>query len=589
MIRNIRIRNFRCFKDHEVAFNRSAILVGRNNAGKSTVVEALRLVSLVEDRYRTSVYHDPPRWTGLPRGDRGIRPALQGLDFSDEAVFHRYGNPPAIIEALFSNGNKVEIHIRGGSALHAVVRGPFNRAVTRRGEAKEVAIPTVSIMPPVAPVRLVESVLTEDHVKQRMSSHLSPLHFRNQLRYGKQHFRRFKDLCESMWPRLQVKDLVESGTTKEPTLSLLVRDDDFTAEIGRMGHGLQIWMQIMWYLARSRGTSTIILDEPDVYLHADLQRKLVRALRGRFKQVLLATHSVEIMAEVSPEDVLVIERSSKRSKHATDIASVQRVVDNIGGAHNLQLARLGSAKKTLLVEGKDLRFLSLFHDTLCSDSLVSMGSIPNFAVGGWGGWKEAVGGAKSMKNALGNRVDVYCIFDRDYHDDEECKTRYDRARDAGIRLHIWHRKEIENYLLEPGAIARSITKRSDSQVERQEVARQMEDICDGLRTEVVGAVADAHQQRNRGRAPSTALKYAEKVVAESWNSLAEKTCIVGGKQVLASMSQWAQREFHTILTPANIVRHMKNDEVPAEMRFVVEAIDQRKRLASDWDPGNNFD
>jgi predicted ATPase len=589
VIKRIRIRNFRCFKDHEVSFNRSAILVGRNNAGKSTVVEALRLVSLIEDRYKTSAYHDPPHWTGLPKPDRGICPALQGLDFTDVAVFHRYEDPPAVIEALFSNGNKVEAHIRGGSELHAVVRGPFNRAVTRRGEAKEVAIPTVSILPPVAPVRLVESVLTEEHVKQQMSSHLSPLHFRNQLRYGKKYFRRFKDLCESMWPRLQVKEIVESGTTNEPTLSLLIRDDDFTAEIGRMGHGLQIWMQIMWYLARSRGTSTIILDEPDVYLHADLQRKLIRALRGRFKQVLLATHSVEIMAEVSPEDVLVIERNAKRSKHATDIASVQRVVDNIGGAHNLQLARLGSAKKTLLVEGKDLRILSLFHDSIRPDSLVSMGATPNFAVGGWGGWKEAVGAAKSMKNALGQRVDVYCIFDRDYHDDEECSDRYDRAQQAGIRLHIWRRKEIENYLLVAAAIARSISKRSDSQVDTEEVLRQMESICDGLRSETVGAVADAYQQRNRSKAPSTALKHAEQVVARSWSTFSDKVCVVGGKRVLALMSQWAQMEFSVILSPTNIVRHMRNDEVPGEMRFVVGSIDERLRLESDWDPSRSFD
>ena len=37
MLKQLRIQNFRCYKDSVITLNGSSILVGRNNAGKSTM------------------------------------------------------------------------------------------------------------------------------------------------------------------------------------------------------------------------------------------------------------------------------------------------------------------------------------------------------------------------------------------------------------------------------------------------------------------------------------------------------------------------------------------------------------------------
>ena len=44
----------------------------------------------------------------------------------------------------------------------------------------------------------------------------------------------------------------------------------------------------------------LVLDEPDVYMHPDLQRRLIRFLLRRDQQVIVATHSIEMMSEVEP-------------------------------------------------------------------------------------------------------------------------------------------------------------------------------------------------------------------------------------------------------------------------------------------------
>src|SRR5262245_37367385 len=94
-----------------------------------------------------------------------------------------------------------------------------------------------------------------------------------------------------------------------------------------MGHGVQMWLQTMWFLIRSKGTETVVLDEPDVYMHADLQRKLIRYIRARFTQVIVTTHSSEIM----------------ESRHADNLPAVQAVLANLGSAQNVHLARLATA------------------------------------------------------------------------------------------------------------------------------------------------------------------------------------------------------------------------------------------------------
>lgn len=45
MIKELHPKNFRGFEDHRLNFRELTIIVGANNAGKSTIVEALRLIN----------------------------------------------------------------------------------------------------------------------------------------------------------------------------------------------------------------------------------------------------------------------------------------------------------------------------------------------------------------------------------------------------------------------------------------------------------------------------------------------------------------------------------------------------------------
>ncbi len=68
MIVQLKLHNFRGFDEHVLPLSNVTMVVGPNNAGKSSIVEALRLVALVTSRYRSLQFRQPP--PGWPQSTR---------------------------------------------------------------------------------------------------------------------------------------------------------------------------------------------------------------------------------------------------------------------------------------------------------------------------------------------------------------------------------------------------------------------------------------------------------------------------------------------------------------------------------------
>src|SRR5262249_33478892 len=163
----------------EIPLRDRTVIVGRNNAGKSTIVEALHLVSIIVERYKSLTYSPAPRWLDVPKITRGVTPSLDNQAFSFEKVFHRYNDPPAVVTAKFSNSTTMTVYVGPENAVYAVLRDSRRKIATSKAEALALQLPTIGILPWVGPVRSSERVLDPDYVRHCVSSILDPLHFRN--------------------------------------------------------------------------------------------------------------------------------------------------------------------------------------------------------------------------------------------------------------------------------------------------------------------------------------------------------------------------------------------------------------------------
>jgi predicted ATPase len=580
MLTEVELSNFRGFSAHAVDLSRRTLLVGANNAGKSTIVEALRLISLVANRPGLNP-RDIPDWAAdHAAAPFGFSPSLMGMDFElGPDIFHGLGDPPARIRGKFSSGASIEVLLGPEDAIFAVVRNRAGAPQQTAAQRDQAGITRIGVQPQVAPVQRREELRDEKYVRKALDSSLAPLHFQNQVLFLPQYWDQFKQSAETTWPGLQLNQpevVTDYDPVKDRTVTrvrMLVRDGPFTGELSSMGHGLQMWLQMM---ARSRQASTLVLDEPDVYMHADLQRKLIRFVGAprEARQLIVATHSVEMMAEVDPSDIIVVDSTKKRSRGAAELSDIQAVISDLGGVHSLQYARLWNSKRCLILEGKELTLLKRVYDLLFPDA-EALDVSPSIDVGGWGGWNYAVGISRFVRSA-DRSVSVYCLFDSDYHWPIEIEERHESAQAHQMDMCIWTRKEIESYLLDPVLLQRVIASRAKDPPAVDELREVMDEIADELKAKVVGGFMDSFPDKSKAR--SSVLAKTEEHLADSWTSLEGKLARVPAKEFAGLLSAWSKSECDASFGIGTLTRTMRADDVPEELEAFLKAVHGRQQL-----------
>jgi predicted ATP-dependent endonuclease of OLD family len=106
-------------------------------------------------------------------------------------------------------------------------------------------------------------------------------------------------------------------------------------------------------LVRGGEASIIVVDEPEIYLHADLQHQLLDILFSLGPSVVMATHSAEMIGAAEVKDILLVDKKSRSEKRLANDDLVQVVLDQIGSIHNITLTRIAKHRRVLFVEGKD--------------------------------------------------------------------------------------------------------------------------------------------------------------------------------------------------------------------------------------------
>jgi AAA15 family ATPase/GTPase len=576
MLKELKLENYRGFSHHTIPFKKLNVIVGANNAGKSSIVEALRITSFVVNRYNNLTYKKAPDWVEIAGKNYGVAPSLKNAEINFDSVCNQYNNDkPAKISATFTDGSIVSSYLNNEGNIHSVIESPTGKIISSRSEAKKISLPSINILPQVGPVQRDEIILDPDYVKSAIGSPLSPFHFRNQLNIYLDIFPEFQEMVEKSWTGVMVNELINANQLPKTSLFLQVRNGNFVAEVAAMGHGLQMWLQVIWFITLFKNTAIMIFDEPDVYMHADLQKRLIRFIKNKFPQVILTTHSIEIMSEVEPEDILIIDKNSTKSKFAINIPAVQRVAESTGSIHNINLARLWKAKKFLLLEGDDLKYLKIIQNKVFPRSLYPIDSIPNLTIHGWGGWNYAVGSSMLLFNSFKEKIIIYCILDSDYHSKSEKEERLKDAKSKGIDLHIWHKKEIENYFIIPAAIQRIINKRSKGKysITISTINKKLLDISNSFKDNVTDCIANEIFQRNKSLGLQNANKEARSLVQEVENNYGNILSIISGKDIISEIALWTQNNFKLSVSPVSILNELNRSEIDEEILKIINSIE----------------
>ena len=377
MIKKIHIENYKCYQKSSLNFKDITVIVGSNNAGKSTLIEALRLVSFAASKYQNVIYTDLPSNFGLPRAIKGFKINVANLMIDLRFALYQLEGTYARIDVEFDSKEHIMIYLDTETA-YACVQDKNRNYISSKSQAKHLNISAVKILPQLGLIKDDEKLISPETVEKGINTRLASRHFRNELlHYKREYYQIFKEMAENTWEGLRIQDL--SRPYGDDPISLLVYDGSFSSEIGNMGSGLQMWLQIIWFLSRCAEDDTIILDEPDVYMHPDMQRKVFDVVVNRYKQVIVATHSVEIISDVEPRNIVTIDRNTRAFSYANNIKGAQSILDSIGSVHNLSLIRLATAKRCLFVEGDDMTLLNKIYNELYPKDRGRLKNIPTIS------------------------------------------------------------------------------------------------------------------------------------------------------------------------------------------------------------------
>lgn len=300
-IQSITFWHYKAFENYSIAIDHVNILTGLNNSGKSTVLGSLRVLAVA---LRTARKSKPERIALVDSHCIGYRIKESQVPISLENVATNYVDGTSKISFELTNGNSLHLIFDGDAGCVLVPESQNGSTSTPRDFRSQFPI-GLTVIPVLGPVEHRESLREVETVTSSLSTHRASRHFRNYWYHFPDGFDGFAQLIESTWAGMKIQRPEINGGSD---LSMFVTEDRIDRELYWVGFGFQIWCQLLTHLHRADPTTMIVIDEPEVYLHPEIQRKLLQVLKSTGADILVATHSIEIIAEAELHEVLIIDK-----------------------------------------------------------------------------------------------------------------------------------------------------------------------------------------------------------------------------------------------------------------------------------------
>ena len=505
MITQLTLHNFKSVGEQIYKFTDFDLLVGRNNSGKSTVLQSLAIWQFCMDEFHrakrsgsTGIQIVLPNFTALPvpefnllwkdRTDRHWPMDESGTKKQKFILIE------ILVEWSESGGTTqtfgVELRYHSPQTIYAIPVGGWTafRDCEKNGD-----LPRIAYVPPFSGLEPAEKWLDKAPIRQQVGKGQPGSVLRNLLLQvwrpptngatANASFKVGKSVrglpAPADWTELAsvVKrwfsvELIppQYDSAKDVYIGVEYKQNGKTYDLISGGSGFHQTMTLLAFLYGYQPT-TILLDEPDAHLHVNLQRELLDYFKKKSAekgvQFLIATHAEEFAKGVDARQIM-----SLLKQVPTRIESTPDVLRAMSDVSNEDIARLVGAPYVVYVEGEsDERILRGWAE--------QCGALPvmdkrYFKVMGGGNKQEMKSQADAHFAALSQVVSgVKRLMLFDYDDSDKPFS----PKDNNPVLVEWKRKNIENYLLVPAAwrrVALQVLESPDGDLFTQPVLQAIE-------------------------------------------------------------------------------------------------------------------
>ena len=477
MIKELVLKNFKSISNQTYKFSDFDLLVGRNNSGKSTILQAMAIWQYCIDEFRrmkrtgkSGAQIVLPNFTALPlpefnllwtnKVDRKYKNGSKSAEYILIDIVLKYSKKDGT-DGEFG----ISLRYQTPQSIYAI---PINGWAEFKKLDAANELPHIVYVPPFSGLDPFEKWLDDAVVRQNVGkgqpgSVLRNLLFRVIDVYetddsGKQIIKKPNKI--ENWKTIQSKlkewfDVEILTPEYKKGISINI-ETKYKNEKGKEfdiisgGSGFHQTLTLLAFYYGYEGVTTILFDEPDAHMHVNLQREILNYFRElKSTQFIIATHAEEFIKGVDPENIYsVLKQKPERVQYNPEIITALADVDNMA------IVRTQQDPFILYVEGEnDERILNAWASVLKKESVLK-----RFFIESMGGTSKVEMKKKADQHFAGLKkivpdVQRLILFD---FDTEE--TSFHPAANNPA-LFEWGRKNIENYLLVPTAWHRAILDR----------------------------------------------------------------------------------------------------------------------------------
>jgi len=583
-IKTVQIQNFKRFERLEVTLGPMDCLVGANNSGKTTLLQALALFDFC-------VHHCLERKNGrfqlrrrtIAPEDFYVLPVTNPMDIWHERRTMGAGKQRRVsVSVVLDSGDEVSATVKLDYNRFGVVvqtSDESQEALQRLTDLRIAYLPVFSMFLPREERRLVAAI-EDELVRGRVHSVIRNLIL--ELKHDSRDKELTEILCRSFPDLKDMEVQFDEVTDRYITVTYKEEGRPKEFDVFSAGSGFQQFLYLFGFILLRRPT-VIMLDEPDVHLHGSLQAVLLAELErlvNQGKQVLLATHSRELITRVNPENILSLDDGAKRLRVAFDIYDT---LDRLGSLDPTQLALVQAYRRVVVVESRtDRDLLSVFcAKTLGPEVWQQVERRVAFCYSRGNPWKQHdMARLRQLLQQViavsGPSLELFVIADRDYHPDVE---RLEASLPSDhIHWHVWRRAEIENYLLHRPALVRLVSsgdsqRTIDEALLEQELDRLVESSRNSANDRLVQALDEVRKRESRSWDAATMARMAREYLDEHWE--ANRVALADAKDVvLPGIKRWLQEHGAGQFSDRRLAETLTADDLPDEVHELAKRLVQ---------------
>jgi predicted ATPase len=455
MLSKVNIGRFKNIEKAILELDPINVLVGSNNSGKSSILQAIQFAVSVAQT--TSTLENAKWYLSGPKADR-----LQTSISPTNLIY----SPLRDVYALALNRDlrededyAIRVHFEEGDS------GDVSEIIVKKGRNRNIAIeisgnklgqklqsieePFSIFVPGLAGIPAFEEYKTPITVRKAAARGDANNVFRNVLyllNKDKANWDRFIEDLRYIFPEIELN--VDFNPDFDEYININIKLNEELLPIDAAGTGVLQAIQILSYINVYK-PKLLLLDEPDSHLHPSNQRKLINMLinlaEDRGIQLILSTHSRHIIDELQGHAKMHWVRNGGIADKG-DFDELKVLLD-IGALDKGDLLFQDKLKCVVLTEDKN--FLPL--EAILSASGFRMGKVEIWAYKGCTNVSVALVLNGLFKKHAPSAL-VLLHRDRDYFKNEELESIKEEIENAGMSCFLTKGTDIESHYFSPDHI-----------------------------------------------------------------------------------------------------------------------------------------